>query len=638
MFQPDAVRREYESGAIWRGRLWTDTSGKFRVQAALLDIQPDKVSLRTSEGKELDVEIAKLSEADQKFLRKIREQQGGGSVLAIAPKPEKFAAGEHHAPPSLAGAAQWPTDRVVASSGFRLEPDALSASLKLMAAGVPFAQGASGDYLGSVIPLGGTDAWLLVGVENPFASTHGTPMRVLWASLTKKSVKSVQSFPAGESIVDYHAPSQQLLTYALKGGQDTPFSDEPVLTVWTTQPAAKEAQGTIAWKARLGDGDRIGHAGPWARFASANVVLQRDEDHRVIAWDIAAKQANWVTPQESFFAPEPLLSYNGKYLFLPEDQSVRILNPITGAELGRVTTQYSCSSVALHPDGKTLAVLTNNRLLLVDLTGATPVADIDANTVATSLATQMEWVNDDMLAVWNSPRGFVLFSIKHQLPIWSYEFDSSVYQADSRSGRTRTIIAGHLAYAATVWGTQQGFIVGAVPLPEEKVLSALATVDRKSYILTGPGTRMRTYVEAIASPDAIRTAVAKQLADNQWVEDPNAEFALVAKLYRGSTQSVQYESMQSGQTFSVTATPYISSCEIYRGQEVVWSSGSSSGIPPILMLQQGQDVQGAVKQWEAADVDFFQRVDIPQEVLDPAKKGGLGISDVTSRGLIPRGE
>ncbi|MBM4090114.1 MAG: hypothetical protein FJ276_11945 [Planctomycetes bacterium] len=636
IFAPEAVRHEYESGAIWRGRIWTDATGTYKVKAALLEIQPDKVLLRSTDKKEMTIAIDKLSDADKKFLKKLREDAGGGVPLAIAPKAVEFDmawSSMNNVESGFAGINL--SERTVSSSGFTLEPDPLRASMKLIQAGVPLPNGAQGDYLGSVIPLGGTDQWLMVAIENSFSFHKAIPLRILWASLGKGKVQSMQTIPANEAVVDYHAGSKKLLTYALQGGEHF-FDGAPTLSIWETEPAATEAKGVIAWRARLSKDSPIAHAEPWARFASATLVLQRDEDHHIIAWDIEGKRAAWTTPQESFFAPDPVLSHNGKYLFVPEDQQLRILNPVTGAELGRVTTAASCSGVALKSDGRTLGILTNDRLLLVDLAGQNAIVDMDASAVGTPFGTKIEWVNDELIAVPTSHRGFVLFSTRLQLPIWSYEFDRSVYMTDSRSGRTRTIVNGFLAYAAQTSGLNSQVVVGAVEIPEKAVLDATSRLDRKQFMLMGPGTRVRTEVAAYESGDTIQAALRAQVASNQWVEDPNGPYTVSAKLYRGETQTVQYQSMRSGQVISLSGTPIISSYTITQGQQLIWSGASSSGIPPVISLREGQDAQQEVNKWQAADVNFFSRCDIPDSVFDPKKKGGVGTTDITIRGLETR--
>lgn len=633
IFRPDAVRHEYESGAIWRGRIWSDASETYKIKAALLKVEPDRITLRTEDKRELKVEIAKLRESDQTFLRKLREEAGGGVPLALAPAPVRFDVTSVRTPAGGRSTGSPARQVEVASSGFRLEPDPQRASLQLKQAGVPIPEGAPGDYLGSVIPLGGADAWLLAGIENSYREK--VPTRVMWASLAKSSVGGKQSFPAGETILDYHAPSKQLLTYAAREDEGE-RTKAPILTIWTAQPAAKEAQGIIAWQARLRDEDRIGHAEPWARFVTGSLVVQRDSSHRLIAWDVAQKRAAWSTPQESFFAPRPVLSHNGKYLFLPEDRRLRILNPIDGAELGQVTTKDKCSAVALHADGKTLAVLASHTLLLIDLTGASPIREITADAIGTPFATNLDWVTDQLIAVPRPPHGLILFSLEHAVPVWTYEFDSDVYRVDSRSGRTRSLVGGHLAYAAKPLGREVDYIVGAVKFPEERVIQLLGTIDRQSFMLMGPGTRVRTSVSAGANDSAVRAAVAQQVAANQWVEDPSAEYSLTAKIYQGQTQTVTYERFSTGERMSVTSTPIVSEYTIQRGTDTLWTNATASGIPPILHLKEGQNVQTEAGRWQNPDIEFFTRSDIPHELFDPAKQGGLGVTDISVRGLVPR--
>lgn len=634
VFKPEAVRAKYESGAIWRGRMWSDASGSFKIKAALLAVLPDRVKLRKTDGQEIEVPIAKLSEADQKFLQKLRAEAGGGSPIAIAPKIEEFDltynAFAEQPPPQVS----IETGRKASSSGFRLDPDPLRSSMKLTQAGAGIPQANFFDNLGSVIPLGGPDGWMMVGVEDMRGKQAEAPTRIYWASLAKSQFKTMHSFPSGLTLLDYHVGSKKLLTFAVLEGKKA-FEEEPLLTVWSVQPNSPEPTGVLSWKAKLGDGNLRGHASPWARFVSESLVVQRDNDHRVIAWDIQDKRIAWTSVQQSFFAPEPLMSHGGKYLFLPEDQRLRILNPTTGATLGTVETASSCSGVALHPDGRRLAILANQTLLIVDLMGELPIREIDASTVGSPFATKMEWVNDDLLALPGQGRGFVLYSIQHQLPVWTYEFDSNVYRAESRSGRARSIVDGYLCYAAALDGVQQGYVVGAVKLPEQAVLNSLTKVDRKDYMLTGEGTRVR--LEAAGDQaSAILKGLKKQVAENQWVESPTAEFVLQGEIKQLPAQSTEYTNTMTREVQTVSHSPIVSSMSLKRGSEVVWQSASSSGIPPMVMLREGQSLQSEADKWQRPDIEFFDRQDVPQEVMDPKKRGGIGASDVTLKGLVPR--
>ena len=50
-------------------RVWHDRSGKFSIQAVLLQSTPTEVVLRKSDGKTIRVPRASLSEADERYLK-----------------------------------------------------------------------------------------------------------------------------------------------------------------------------------------------------------------------------------------------------------------------------------------------------------------------------------------------------------------------------------------------------------------------------------------------------------------------------------------------------------------------------------------------------------------------------------------
>lgn len=65
-------------------RKWTDATGKFSVEAELVDFQDGKVRLKKANGNEITVSFDKLCEADQKFLEKSQADAFGGGEVAIS--------------------------------------------------------------------------------------------------------------------------------------------------------------------------------------------------------------------------------------------------------------------------------------------------------------------------------------------------------------------------------------------------------------------------------------------------------------------------------------------------------------------------------------------------------------------------
>ena len=81
-----AIRRPYEKGAIIATRTYSDATGNFKIVAAAVAITDDKIRLRKSDGSEIDVPLAKLSDSDQRYLKTLIKQ--GLQVSQTLPGPK----------------------------------------------------------------------------------------------------------------------------------------------------------------------------------------------------------------------------------------------------------------------------------------------------------------------------------------------------------------------------------------------------------------------------------------------------------------------------------------------------------------------------------------------------------------------
>ncbi|MEX2168994.1 MAG: SHD1 domain-containing protein [Pirellulales bacterium] len=52
-------------------RKWSDTTGKFSVEAELVEVKADKVLLRKAGGSEITVPVARLSQVDRRYLESL---------------------------------------------------------------------------------------------------------------------------------------------------------------------------------------------------------------------------------------------------------------------------------------------------------------------------------------------------------------------------------------------------------------------------------------------------------------------------------------------------------------------------------------------------------------------------------------
>lgn len=632
VFPPAQVRHAYESGALTRGRNWSDPSGKFRTKAALLTINDDDtLTIRKEDLTELKIPLANLSDADKKYIKTLKKE-GGLKVLA-GPEPpplEDFADG-------ASGAFGIPFTGEEGGQRTALAPDPIPAYMKMKQGGVAFAFDDSSDKLGAVLPLGGPDCWVLAALENENPWTKGLPTRVLWVSLTKQKVEKRQLLPAGEAVLDYHPASRRLLTYAaLKDdGSTSSWGGKPVLTLWETSPTEEKVKPVVRWNADSGEG--VFHE-PWARIIDANTVLQRYKKQEYVAWDISAKAVKYRIAQESFFAPLATLSGGRKYLFLPEDKGVRVLEASTGKLLFGLPTKNGASGIAVSEDGRRAAVLEDYNLVVWDLTD--PAAEpqrFEAQAIGTPFRADLAFVGDNRIMSDAGHFGNVMFSMKTKIALWNYHFDHSAVHED-KGRRLREIVDRHLIYAASVQaGAQRGLAVGAVQLPGPKVDEVEATTTYESLLVLKPGSEVRLQVATGQYDAQVRRALEQEIEKNGWVLSESAGIVVEAKMGQSPTQTVTYSSGGFGRgqsTESVSVTPFYSSLQVKIGEQVAWSSGTSTGAPPMLWLREGQTAQGEVSKWQNPQPGFFDTVDIPDKILDPAKKNGLGTTEVTNRGLV----
>ena len=132
----------------------------------------------------------------------------------------------------------------------------------------------------------------------------------------------------------------------------------------------------------------------------------------------------------------------------------------------------------------------------------------------------------------------------------------------------------------------------------------------------------------------------QKVTANGWTISPTANISLIAEMKQGQQQTVNYRMIAIGcggeSTQSAPFVPYLANLKIQVGTETAWSIGTSSGAPPFVRLKEGESVQAEVDKWQKPHPEFFDSVKIPDRVLDPKYRDGLGTTLVSNRGLTPK--
>jgi hypothetical protein len=599
------LRFAWEAKAFTPMRFWSDESKNFRIRASAIDIKDGHVLLHKEDGDEVSVPIAKLSSSDQRMLKQFQEK--AGPRIPTLPELSEFRR------QSSGWSAPW--SEATDLSGVAADPSPAFASVPMK--GVGFAAFNNFEDLIRVEPIGGSDGWMLAGTVSSFDA----PSRILWASLTAGKIKRMQLLPAGERLAAVDPPNRQIISVHKEG---------PRLTLWNADPTMPEAKPIKSWVSL--SKDQWGSWNNWTEFVGKNRVIHEWGNHQYVVWDTENNEEVYNIKQESFFSAKPTLSPGKKYLALPEDNRVRVIEAATGNTLASLDVQGgSTAGVGFHPAGDRLAVLTRSQLAVWTLGSSSEPQRYRADTVGTPFAAHVEWVDDHSLLIDRS----ILYDTRYELPVWSYTAKTFEVQKDSWGEKTQTVLGGKLCYSVKIDnGRDHAFIVGAVELPGPGVRESLQGLDPESLYIIRRGHRVAIEVNCGTHNSEVQAALMKQIADNGWVFDPNSDTVLSSEMGRSKTQTVEYRSMHGGGgAQSVTTTPYFSTMKLtYQGKTAWQHGGGSGGAPSVMFLKKGELAQARANEMQRPYPGFFRDVDVPEKIFDPSKKRGIGSSLIAVAG------
>lgn len=598
------LRFAWEERAFTPMRSWTDQSKKFRIRAAAVGLEEGNVVLHKDDESELTVPIDKLSDTDQRYLKKYIDQMG--PPVAKLPPLSNFRRN------SSGRDWRWSEAKDLSA----VSPDATPSYADLPMQGIVFPRAHFFENLIRVHPIGGSDGWVCAGTVD----SHGEkPSRIMWLALTSQSVRKLQLVPNGERLSAVDPGSKQFLTVNKEG---------PRLTLWSADPTKDVPQAKKSWISLAPD--NWGSWNNWAEIVSPTRVMHEWGRSQFVVWDTATEREVYRIEQESFFNARPTLSPGKKYIALPEDKRVRIVEAATGKTLASLDIEGgSAAGVGFSQDGSLLAILTRSQLAIWTLGSSETPQRYRADSIGTPFKARVEFVNNHSLLIDRE----ILFDTRHELPVWSYQAKTFEVKNDTYGEKTQTIIADKLCYAVTIRQPQDAFVVGAVELPGPGVEEALANFDRESLYVLRPGDRFSIKVDCGQHNTQVERDLRKQIEDNGWVFDPSSSTVLSASMGRSETQTVTYRNQMSGESQTVTTTPHFSRMEIIYNGTSIWSTSGGSGLPPVMFVDGSESIQQKASASERPDAGLFSRAEIPEKIFDPAKKRGLGSSLISSRGL-----
>jgi WD40 repeat protein len=591
-------------------RTWTDSTGKFKIQGKMISNEGGKVTLERPDGTELEIELKKLSAADQKFIADLEKNGGDSPFKPKDDDPFKTKPGTAKTPDKTTETKSPPGKRLVADFS----------DVK-------------------IVPVVQPDKpWQFELPKLPEATGKGKSKVV---ALPKKS----DFFEGAKSLVCSSNGKFAAVGYSLqRPGVDQPSTSRVVVCNLETGK-------------QIGEGTQSGKFMPLAIHNDGKQVLMKRDDFghgtqdRIELWNVATKSVSrgnqWVPYDDekgnnrdvgwgSFIGDDRLatVSSEGKLVIWSlEDAKAVFTMDMQGG-----------SKPAVSPDQKWLAFCTGKEIGLLDL--------VEGEVVALQSVPQVQWpvlafspgqtrlgmAAFDRLYVWNCENGELyrempyqglhvmgnitwpsedhvllgnryLIDLENQVKLWDYQGGEFVQQS---GGMTWFVVSdGH---------QKPGALLGA-PLPPPAVKDALAkALSQPDFFVLKPGTVVKIDVSGVdaAGKDFVEKALTARLKDAGFEAGANGTIDLIAQTEVGQPRQQSYHTFGQIGSQTYTVRDYISKVKFsYKGQDV-WQTQVGS-VPFFIRLGQNETMDQFLQKSEKFNFDWFGKVDLPKLLQKPTQ-------------------
>lgn len=611
-------------------RTWTDSTGKHKMKATFVSLADGKVTLAKDDGDTIEIELKKLSKADQKYVAEAAKEADDSpfkstskadSPFKTTPPRGKKPGGRNTSGDQPASTAEPRTLEVDYSStelitlanteAWQVDvPDAgdIFASMPKTAPLPPksnFFEGIKGI---AVSPVAGKAAVAFnFDQPKPTGSTRVVLCDLSTGKTTPPASAAVQMVPLA-----VHDDGKQIVMRRDEFG----FGNLDRLELWT--PKGSRAERALAW-IPYADSQHGGRDVMWAEFLSADRLATSSRGGKVVIWSFPALE-----PLSSFILAEgavPALSPDRTRIAYCNGKEVGIFDVTRGEVIAQQATpeELVFPTVLFSPSGKKLAAIGRDKLLVFDTaTGATERSISLAGIIVTEGS---QFPDDDFVLI----NGHVLIDLQNQLKLWSYE------------GHHKAACAGGWTFFGVSDGEQKPGALVAVQVPHaaaESMLKQALTQPDLFVLHSGSTVKLNIDVPDAAERERVRKALTDRLQTIDCKPGDNGTIELVATMEGPKDRQVRY--MFGGGDYHVKE--YTARVKfVYQGQTAWERSGSN--VPGVMALKKGENVADKLRASEKPDYAFFEHVLLPKFLQKPAAGKGaggsltLGQSPVTVAGL-----
>ncbi len=639
-------------------RIWTDHTGKFKVEAVLIKVDGEQVRIKKTDGKFLTLALSKLSEEDQKYIETTQfENPFAGGSETDDESSESMESGnatndDSVAPPSrkksASSARKVDLQRAATGAGatntrWSCEADPLPETLRskgktrnimFVVGDLPFTTHARFSEFhfsdtGSVLIAANVESHhderskpftqiFFGSVESGRCISYKTSEKIASFGLSPDGSKAIfrkEAWGFGlnkgtrGTLVIAKADSEAfepIAEYKPFGQEDEPRNVEEERGGSRGFPTRfPRPLGASSFSQRNSDIE-------WAAWVDNDRVLLLSEGGLLVLFDTKTGEALWKV--NGGFHPTVVLSPGRRYCLLTSPHGATFFNALTGEPIGALdsTSGRGFASYAFSPNGKTIASVSKDEIFFWDATTGKKGDSflIGENSKNSFLA----WIDDRYLLAGN-----ILVNVERKLPVWRYEFGSGL-----------KCFAGQVWYLASRLSADT--MLCGVEIPHSPVLELPQTLTLDDAFFVHPGGEISLQLDPTIREN--RNEITKSLEDklkaNGLRINPATKTRFVLSLSKEKPIQVFYGVNESGAPLissggqGVWFQPYRFELKIEKKNETIWSTALTTQPPSLISRDDLKKIrlQDAVNRSASTEIlkNWCQTVTIPRWIRNPEWK------------------
>jgi hypothetical protein len=602
-------------------RQWSDSTGTFKITASLVEVKDNVAFLKTAEGKTLRIPVARLSAADQEFLKAdaspfevVEDDEMSATTTSNASSSTDVSSDGTPGMWSKPVEIDW-TSVETLERGFDQAWDvslpsdnALDFKVKnaTLAKKLNFHEGLRRMEINPLAKRAVAGYTVSFTVPKPLSRL---------ALIDLVSGKAIHSAPIETNMCPIGLLNDGS-TVVMHGTGNERDGSETGDQIQLWRVTGKDVIRSPIWVPFPGTEKRFGRvSNPSVTTAISlpnNRLLLRSEHGHLACIDLVTRKPFWFIKLAD--NGEIDVNVDRTLIAAVDGASVIVIDPQAGKIVGSASMEgkphVAWPRIRWSPSGQKILVTISTQLMLLDATTGKWLQNFSS--VGAPLAPQqLDYPHEDYALL----NGNLLLHIPSQIKVCSYR-DAMIHVEGDTS-----IIA--------VQGGDAGLVVGSkIPHPPAEAVLKQAE-DDPSVFLIHPGVEVSIDASGAGQwADQVKTDLEAAAANAGYRVSANAPLSLVATISGPQQKAVSY--IASG---SYIANEFTSSVRIRWEGKDIWSTGGNN-IPSFLQTERGQSIQDKLNEvGKTPNLSVFKSARFPKMLQRPSEGSGPNQSDalMTSR-------